>query len=413
MLKNKLYNLLRWSEKYTKTDMVYLAQGGFWLIFSQTVGVIVAFLITIIFANLLSKTTYGSYQYIASIIAILTIFNLPGLNTALTQAIAKNQEGSVYDIIKTKIKWSLIASLIFIFIAGYYQYKDNTDFAKIFLLCALFFPILESFDVYASILNAKKLFKTSSIYKMIRVTTYLLFITLIITKFHSLTSIITAHLAINTTLSILFFILAVKKYKANKEKDPETIKYGKHLSFMGILGAISMNIDKLILWHFLGPVQLAVYALSISPIIHIKGYLQNLGTLALPKISQQNHLEIQKNLPQKISRLYFVLFFIIIIYWLAAPTIYKIFFPAYLESVFYSQLYSLILLFYPQNLLLLAIQTQYKTKFLYIINTISPILQIVLMLILVPLFQIKGAIGATILQLILNGFLLRYYFKKI
>jgi hypothetical protein len=37
-IKNKIYNLLRWSEKYTKTDMVYPVRVA-WLTLSQSISV--------------------------------------------------------------------------------------------------------------------------------------------------------------------------------------------------------------------------------------------------------------------------------------------------------------------------------------------------------------------------------------
>ena len=70
-IKEKIYNLLRWSEKYTKTDMVYLAHGGFWLSFGQIISSLSSFLLAIAFANLLPKETYGNYKYILSIASIL------------------------------------------------------------------------------------------------------------------------------------------------------------------------------------------------------------------------------------------------------------------------------------------------------------------------------------------------------
>ena len=43
-IKNKTYKLLRKSEKYTKTDMVYLTKGGFWLTLGQIISSTSAFL---------------------------------------------------------------------------------------------------------------------------------------------------------------------------------------------------------------------------------------------------------------------------------------------------------------------------------------------------------------------------------
>ena len=79
--KQKLISILRWSEKYTQTDMVYLTRGGFWLILGKIVFNISGFLLIIAFANLLSKEAYGTYQYVLSVASILAIPTLSPIPT--------------------------------------------------------------------------------------------------------------------------------------------------------------------------------------------------------------------------------------------------------------------------------------------------------------------------------------------
>ena len=99
-IKNRIYRLLRRSERHTKTDMVYLASGGFWLTVGQIISSAATFGLAIAFANLLPKETYGTYKFVLSIAGILTIFTLPGMVTSLTQAVARNFEGSVILALK-------------------------------------------------------------------------------------------------------------------------------------------------------------------------------------------------------------------------------------------------------------------------------------------------------------------------
>ena len=62
--KNSVYTFLRKTEKYTKTDMVYLASGGFWLSIKTALSILIALSLSIAFANLLPKETFGEYKYI-------------------------------------------------------------------------------------------------------------------------------------------------------------------------------------------------------------------------------------------------------------------------------------------------------------------------------------------------------------
>jgi len=79
-MKNRLVPFLRWSEKYTKLDMVYLTKGGFWMTLSQVSSNMLSLLLVIAFANLLPKETYGLYRYILSLAGMLNSLSLTGMN---------------------------------------------------------------------------------------------------------------------------------------------------------------------------------------------------------------------------------------------------------------------------------------------------------------------------------------------
>lgn len=78
-LKHHTHRALRHSEKYFKTDMVYLAKGGFWLTTGQGVASLASLVLAIAFANLLPKEAYGNYKYILAVVGVLTLFGLTGI----------------------------------------------------------------------------------------------------------------------------------------------------------------------------------------------------------------------------------------------------------------------------------------------------------------------------------------------
>ena len=61
---SRLVRFLRWTEKYTRTDMVYLVSGGFWLSIAQIGTSILGFLLTMVLANLLAPELLGEYRFL-------------------------------------------------------------------------------------------------------------------------------------------------------------------------------------------------------------------------------------------------------------------------------------------------------------------------------------------------------------
>ena len=402
--RNKTYHFLRWTEKWIKTDMVYFTTGGFWLTVGQLFSSLSAFLLSIAFANLLPRETYGIYKYVLSIASILSIPTLSGISTALTQSVAKGFEGSLKLAIKTRIKWGLIGTIASLILAGYYFYQNNTSLTFSFLIVAIFLPFMDSFSSYEAVLIGKKLFKVNTKYNiLIKVCATIITIsTLYLTD--SILLIVFSYFILYTTLRLIFLKITIYKTKLNNRQDQQIISYGKNLSFMDIIGIITSQLDKILIFSYLGAVELGIYAFAIAMPEQIKGIFKNIYTLSLPKFTQSNYKENRRTILIKMFKLSLVVLPIIIIYILAAPYIFKWFFPQYLDSVFYSQIFSISLLTLPNVFPVAFLQSQKAQKKLYQYSIVSPIIQIITLFILIYFFDLMGIVMARILNRFINLF---------
>ncbi|MDI6591331.1 MAG: oligosaccharide flippase family protein [Patescibacteria group bacterium] len=398
-------------EKYIEIDMVYVAKGGFWWL----LGRICIFLITLgtmaAFANLVSKETYGAYRYILSVMGILAIFTLPGMDTALIRAVAKGYEKMIFPCAKSKFFWALIGSGICFIISIWYFFYQNFPLGISFLIAGIFLPFYNTFSLFLYFWQGKKRFDIQSQYLIL----YYLLITLVLIPVIFLTDnlilIVFVYFLAQTLFGAIFFKLTLRKI-SNQNEEKETVSFGKHLTLMGSAVLLGEGIDKIIIWHFLGSVAVAIYSFAQIPILRIRELIP-IFPLALPKLSEKNLKEIKKGIFEKFLKLFFfsipfALFFILI-----SPYLYKILFPAYSESIPYFQVLSLILILAPFSLLGTSLVAEMKKKELYIIQFATPFLQIILFLVLIPFYGIWGAIFAILISQIFNGGLVLYFFKKI
>jgi len=181
---------------------------------------------------------------------------------------------------------------------------------------------------------------------------------------------------------------------------------------ISVIGSIAGNLDKILLWHLLGAGLLAVYSFAMAPVNQISGLLKFILPLALPKLSLRDGKEIKKELPGKMFKLFALIALGVIMFIILAPYLYKIFFPQYMDAVKYSQLFALVLLFFPQKLIGAALQAKAKKKALYIISVSNSLIRIALYLILIPIYGIYGAIIANLIPYAWNTVLQIYYLKK-
>lgn len=419
-LKQSFYNFLIWSQKFTKTDNIYLVKGGFWFLLLKVVGLGLSFMLAIVYANFLDTATFGNFKYLLSLASLLMIFSIPGIGTALIQAIARGFEGGFHRVVTLKMKYGILGTMASFSFALYFFIKGNEVLPIPLVIIGILFPFFHAFSIYAALLSGRKLFDVRAKYialQHIISTLALGLIVIIVARFYissglDLILLTTAYFLVPTIIAFIFYNLIKKRFKPNEKEDPKTITYGKHLTVMGIIRAISQRLDQILVFHYLGAAQLAVYSFAIYPVEEINGFLDIIPSLAFPKFSARTREEIKKNIFQKIIRLFVLSFVAMAVYIFVAPYIFKTVFPQYVESIAYTQIFALFLIV-TNSLPIIALESQLAVKERYTITIFSKVATIGFMLIFVIFYGIWGIIAGRILGAALSSLLSLWLVKKL
>ncbi|OGZ45462.1 MAG: hypothetical protein A2756_00385 [Candidatus Ryanbacteria bacterium RIFCSPHIGHO2_01_FULL_48_27] len=395
------------AQQFLKTDIRYLASGSFWLTVGKVASMGVAFVLSVLYARYLSKELYGDYRYILSVIGMFTVFSLSDIGVAITRAVARGKTQAFRRGTAVMFFSSFGMTIATLGAAVFFGYRGTAPLAWGFAATALLIPFVEGLGTWHAYLDGKKQFRQKTIYNIASQIFYGTCMTLTVVYIYmahtppwiSLALLAgiyyLAHALPNIFLSLYVMRSVPASYAPQEEQD--AIRYGVHLSLIKIPTTIANYIDSVLLYTYLGGAQLALYSFALAPTEQIKALLGNAASVGFPKLSEKTstpeHMaNLKKTLPVKMLKASLLTSLIVILYILAAPLFFQIFFPRYTASVAYSQIIALSLAFFPLNIFGTALKAEGDLKKIYIFQVAPPIVQILLFLLLIPSFHLWGAV---------------------
>jgi len=397
-LKTRAMSLLRKSEKYTKTDMVYAASGGFWVSIAQVSAVVFSIPLSIAFAHLLTQNEYGIYKYALSVAAIVGVFSLTGISTAVSRSAARGFDGVLMQAFWLSLRTSALSIVVALALAGYYAFNANMVLATCLLIIAVLSPLFNSAYLFSSFLLGKGDFKLATKYNTLRNLFGSVSVLLAVFFFPDPVAILLIYFLAYTISGLFFIYLTRRSLAKDGPRDPELGAFSLHLSFINALSVFADKIDSILLFQTVGAAELAIYSFAEIIPDAINRFTKNVGTLAFPKYALQKK---PTGIVRKSILLSLLFIPVVVAYIVAAPYIFGFFFPTYMSAVPFTQVLSVFILFsgvLPGT----YIDAQKAIKRRYLINIVNNSVKITLTVGGVLLFGLWGAVIARVASKALN-----------
>ncbi len=383
--------------KKLELDIFYFFRGGFWLSAAYLLNAFTAFFVVFAFTRLTSKEFYGQYQFLLAIIATSIIFSLPGMKTAIVQSVSRGKNRALIQCTKVRFRWSFLGSLALFLIAGYFKYFRTTNFWYVFVIAAVLFPFLYSFDGTAFYFLGTKQFKKAAILSILPSLLGGLAVLMVLFLTNSIVYIVSTHLLV---LAIFHTVVYGKVRKTKLEgEDPDVFHYGFHLSLVQAVQVVGYQIDKLIVPYFLGFEHLATYAVASVLPEGLKGLMKLSSSLLLPKFSILEDREAYKQFESKLRLVVLIAISTTMAGIALTPIVIPMFFtPVYKTAVPYAQLlFASLVLSLPGAVFQALLQARKRVRAMYRFNILFSVCSILFMFALIPHYGLWGACLAKLL----------------
>ena len=396
-----------------RLDLNYFLSNGFWLGIGELVNILKGFIISILFANFLSKEIFGQYQFVIQIISILTVFALPAMINSTVNAISKKYYGTYYKGFILSLKWSFLGSIGLILASVVTYYMGRSYASIIFLAISVIFPLYATAAFYRCVLFGLKKFKTYIILNSIfNIISTIAIVSLFIFSLDSVFWLVFTTIASVAFIQGYFSLVFVRKYITNKKVDKKSLELGQKLSYSLFLSRAALNIDGLILALLLGFEELAIFAIVTFIPNQLKSIINIFNPLILPKLASQKK-DLNRMIFIHLKKIIIIILVVIIGYAITAPLIFKYFYSQYYDYVWLSVFFNLSFIVTSTTILEMFLIKNYKTKYLSILNIVVSAYLLIGSFFWIYFFGLYGAIINRVLARFLGAGISIYYTKKV
>lgn len=377
--------------------MVYLATSGFWSNMGTLFVSACSLALYYIFAQYLSKETYGTYQYLLSVSAVVGAFTLTGMNAAVTRAVALGHEGALRQSIRMQLKWNAVPLIGSWACAAYYLAHQNMILGWGLVLIGLLVPFNNTFNTYGAFIGGKKDFRRGFLLSLWWNVPYYLAVGLAAIFYKTALILLVVNLVAQAIGLVIAYRATLRTYRPNDTEDPDIVRYAGHLSAMGLMGAVAGQLDNILTFHFLGAANLAIYSFATAVPDRIGALFKFIPSAAFPKLAERPPHEVRATLGRRLALGTLASLALALSYILVAHPLYSIVFPTYVSSVSYSQWYALALVTLMSGVVTNALTAAGNVRALYLFTTIKPVVSTLLQVGGILLFGLWGLIAARVM----------------
>lgn len=394
MFSQNINRILDIFQKKLQLDTKYFAQTSFYGGIQQSVGVICGLVISYFFGHFASKKLFGDYNFVLSIISLLTVVTLPGLDEYLVRSLGLKFNSSYPRAIRYKFFGSLIGLPILIICAIIYFINQKTDLGSSLILVALFFPFLAPLQLFNEFFTAKLKFKTIAFFLSISSILNAVLISFMVFFTHSVLLIISAYLIGIILPSLIATLYSFKEQMSQVKKDPDLLNYGIFMTLLTAIPLIANQFGQILLASLLGTELLAIYVVANKLPSYVQKSLFVFYKPLTAKLASQSrkvhYVTIKKH---SLKLMLWGVLLALIVYILSPIIINFLFSSNYSDAIPYARLLSLSVLPLPFSWMLADIVIFQKNKRLQFLSSLFlSLLRIMLYLILIPNYGIMGLI---------------------
>lgn len=244
-------------------DAHYFAKSSFWILLSQAVGFAKGLVTGYIVARFFDQGVYGEYQFILSVMGVLGVFGLAGLATPVARAWSRKESFSLNTITRHQALCASVGSLILLGYIPFLGRFGKEELWPLFVAAALLFPLPPvagtRFGAYT--IGAARFdiaLKANVIWSAITIVLTLL----IVAYWQAALPMLVVSVAI-PPIVYLCMARSFPRSGGDEENTATIIRYGWGLTFASLPADLAWYLDKLLISHFFGLNQLALFSVAL------------------------------------------------------------------------------------------------------------------------------------------------------